>query len=405
MSTVYHKLVDGNLTQDWSNSSLITSSNDWSNVPSIQGFSTVEGAATGADPRSLTGDSSNPDVAANVFTSPSQYNPNTGQHGGLTEFQDFGIMGLAGGVNAAAPNMVFYLDTTGVNSPIQVSFDVQDLDGSSRNAQEQLNVQYRIGETGNWTNVPDGYLADVTSANSTPTTHVHLTLPSDAMGQPELQVRVMTTDSDLRDEWVGIDNIVVACFVRGTLIATPEGDVSIETLAIGDQVCTQDGELRAIKWIGRRAFSTKFLKQDSPVTPVVVRANAFAVGVPYRDLRVSPEHAFFIDGVLIPAIHLVNGRTIFQELAGETVEYYHIEVEGQAIVLAQGAPAETYVNHDNRRMFANWREYEWLYGPDQPALNQDQEFARIYPCVTKGPQFELIYSRLSGVDGFERLVS
>jgi hypothetical protein len=406
MSAVYHKLADGNLTQNWSDSSLIATSNDWSNVPSIQGFSTVDGASgEGLDPRTLTGNSSNLDVAASVFTSPSQYNPNLGQHGGVTEFQDFGIVGLGGGLNATAPNLVFYLDTTGVDSPIKVNFDVQDLDGSTRNSEEQLNVQYRIGETGPWTNVPSGYIADVTSPNATTTNQVSLTLPPDAMGQPELQVRIMTTNATGRDEWVGIDNIAIACFVRGTLIRTPHGEIPVETLAIGDEILTHDRGTQPVKWIGRRAFSARFVTETSPVVPVLVRANALGDGIPYRDLFISPEHALFFDGVLVPAGSLVNGHSIIRELSGDVVEYFHIEVEGQAIVLANGAPAETYVNHNNRKMFTNWQEWHMLYGEDRAVVNDDGTFKRTYACLTSGAQFAAIVAHLNDDGQSLRLAS
>jgi hypothetical protein len=98
--------------------------------------------------------------------------------------------------------------------------------------------------------------------------------------------------------------------------------------------------------------------------------------------------------VLIPAINLVNGRTVVRDLAEDTVEYFHIELDEQGIVLADGAPAETYVNHANRMMFANWPEYVALYGSDAPRLAADGSFARIYPCVTTGPQYDAIMARL-----------
>lgn len=395
MSITYHRLADGQLTQDWSNSSLLSSSDNWSGVASIRGFSDIAGAdGVGTDPTTLTGESQDLDISANVLKSPSKYNPNGGDKGGVAEFQDFGIVALGGGHHADAPNLVFYLDTTDVGAPVTVDFDVQDLDSSGHDSVQQLNVQYRIGEVGNWINVDGGYFGDVTQPNATPTTHVSVTLPLAALGHEQVQVRIMTTNAAGRDEWIGIDNIVIACFARGTLIRTPRGDVAVETLAIGDDVSTVDGGARSIKWIGRRAFAARFLSEGSSAAPVLIRANALADDVPYRDLRVSPEHALYIDGVLIPAIHLVNGRTIVRDVEDEVIEYFHIELEGQGIVLADGAPAETYVNHNNRKMFANWPEYVALYGEDAPRVTADGEFERVYECVTDGPRLQAVTARI-----------
>ena len=173
---------------------LLNSTNNWDNIPSIQGFATIDGAhGEDTDPRTLTGDSDDFDIATNVFKSPSKYNVNN--HEGLAEFQDFGIVALGGGSEAKAPNLVMFLDTTGVTSPIKLNFDANDLDSSGHDAEMQLNVQYRVGETGPWTNVLNGYFEDVTSKNATPTTHVSVELPADAMNQPQLQIRIVTTDS------------------------------------------------------------------------------------------------------------------------------------------------------------------------------------------------------------------
>lgn len=395
MAIVYHKLTDGNLTQNWS-STLITSSDNWSGSPSIQGFSDIQFAdGTGTDPRAFLGESEDPDVSANVMFTPSMFDPDEPDQGGVAEFQDWGMVALAGGADADAPNLVIYLDTTDVTSPVTLDFVAKDLDGNSHDTQQQLNVQYRIGDTGLWTNLDGGYFADVTLKGDTPDTQVHLTLPPDVLGHDKVQIRIMTTDATGQDEWVGIDNIVIACFVRGTMIRTPRGEVAVETLAIGDEVTTIDGSARPVKWIGRRACATRFLSKASRVVPVLIRANAIADGVPCRDLRVSPEHAIFIDGVLVPAVNLVNGQTIVRDLEGDVVEYFHIEVDEQAIILADGAPAETYVNHNNRKMFANWQEYAALYGADAPRVTADGEFERVYECVTGGPRFEAISARLN----------
>jgi hypothetical protein len=72
--------------------------------------------------------------------------------------------------------------------------------------------------------------------------------------------------------------------------------------------------------------------------------------------------------VLVQAKHLVNGATIIQADDVEQVEYFHIELESHDILFANGAPAETYVNCDNRLMFANGSEYDRLYPKDDRRL-------------------------------------
>ena len=154
------------------------------------------------------------------------------------------------------------------------------------------------------------------------------------------------------------------------------------------------GRTAPIKWIVRRSFPKQVAARSSKVVPVVIRAGALADNVPVHDLRVSPEHAIFFDGRAGFRRHLINGTTIVREVATDVVEYFHIEVEGQTIVYADGAPAETFVNHDNRKMFANWPVYIGLYGEDEPHKNTEGAFERGYPCVTSGPVLEAIVADL-----------
>jgi len=58
--------------------------------------------------------------------------------------------------------------------------------------------------------------------------------------------------------------------------------------------------------------------------------------MPHRDLMVSPDHAIFVDGMLICARQLVNGTTIRQELNWTAVDYYHVKLDQHAILLAEG---------------------------------------------------------------------
>jgi T5SS/PEP-CTERM-associated repeat protein len=160
------------------------------------------------------------------------------------------------------------------------------------------------------------------------------------------------------------------CYCRGTLILTELGERAVEDLQIGDRLATRAG-LRPIKWVGRRSYDPRFIRGQKSVLPVVISAGALAHGVPARDLWVSPEHALYLDGVLVPARLLINGMTITQVEAVDRLEYFHIELDSHDVILAEGAPAETYIECDNRLMFHNAAEHAELY-PD--ALTNTGQF-------------------------------
>jgi hypothetical protein len=154
-----------------------------------------------------------------------------------------------------------------------------------------------------------------------------------------------------------------SCFLHGTLIWTERGEIAVEDLAIGDRVVTLSGEAKPVRWIGRRGYHGRFVAGNRAVLPIRVEAGALAGGVPARDLFLSPEHSLFIDGVLVPARLLVNGATIRQVESIDPLEYFHIELAAHDVILAEGAPAESYVDCDNRGMFQNSAEFARLY-PD-----------------------------------------
>jgi hypothetical protein len=68
----------------------------------------------------------------------------------------------------------------------------------------------------------------------------------------------------------------------------------------------------------------------------------------------------------------VNGTTITRvplSEMGETYTVYHIETEEHEIILANGAPAETFIDNVSRRTFDNYAEFETLYG-DVPEMEE-----------------------------------
>jgi hypothetical protein len=152
------------------------------------------------------------------------------------------------------------------------------------------------------------------------------------------------------DSHGGTDLTVAPCFSRGTRIQTARGEVPVERLSIGDEVALHDGGFAPVRWLGHRHVDCRAHGRPEQVWPVRVQAGAFAPAAPARDLFLSPDHAVYIDGVLIPIRYLINGATVAQS-ATDTVEYWHVELARHAVILAEGLPAESYLDTGNRDSF------------------------------------------------------
>jgi hypothetical protein len=162
-----------------------------------------------------------------------------------------------------------------------------------------------------------------------------------------------------------------SCFLSGTRIRTTAGEIKIEELGIGDHVLTASGEAKPIKFIGRRMVLRErtgpWNNGDGPV-----KISRFAVDgkAPHADLYISPTHAIYIDGILIPASNLVNGVTIVADAKPEALSLtlFHIELYTYEAILAEGLAVESF-RHDNphAQAFDNADDYVRLYGsPGEP---------------------------------------
>ncbi len=144
-----------------------------------------------------------------------------------------------------------------------------------------------------------------------------------------------------------------ACYAAGTLLATPDGERAVETLAAGDSVLAcQDGTWRParVRWVGGTRVDLAHHPQPQQAAPVRIARGALAEGVPARDLWLSPDHAILLDGRLIQARALLNGATVTQEFP-RAVSYHHVELDRHAVLLAEGLPAESYLDTGNRAIF------------------------------------------------------
>jgi autotransporter passenger strand-loop-strand repeat protein len=182
------------------------------------------------------------------------------------------------------------------------------------------------------------------------------------------------------------------CYCAGTLILTDRGEVPVEDLAIGDFVRVRSGAVRPIRWIGRRSYSGVFAARNKDVLPIIIRRGALDGTLPYRDLHVSPLHAMYIDGLLIPAAALVNGISIVQASRVDEVAYFHIELPTHDVIYAEGAESESFVDDDSRGMFHNAAEYAALY---PGAVRGDARYCA--PLMTDGVEVARVWQRLAGL--------
>jgi hypothetical protein len=72
-----------------------------------------------------------------------------------------------------------------------------------------------------------------------------------------------------------------------------------------------------------------------------------------------------VDGVLIQAEKLINGATVAQ-LPRDLLEYWHVELDTHDVILAEGLPAESYLDNGNRNAFINAEEFIEAYPDFKP---------------------------------------
>ncbi|MBH0238871.1 Hint domain-containing protein, partial [Methylobrevis albus] len=188
------------------------------------------------------------------------------------------------------------------------------------------NVDVSPGETvtltGNWDNITNGDGAFNSDNGSYATTNgpdfgtFSLDPASGAMswtftydelmanGGPDSIIFNVSGQDFLDEEDIDTVTVNITCFVGGTLIATPAGEVPVESLAIGDLVLTADGRAVPVKWIGRQTIANHVFLSDR-MRPVCIAAGALGSGVPHTDLYLSADHGMIVDGLVVNAGALV----------------------------------------------------------------------------------------------------
>ncbi|MGH7153020.1 MAG: Hint domain-containing protein, partial [Acetobacteraceae bacterium] len=202
--------------------------------------------------------------------------------------------------------------------------------------------------------------------------------------------------SGTTEKYLELDGV---CFAAGTRIAVETGERAVEDLRPGDLVATvSTGQrtLQPVRWIGERSIELTLHPRPESLYPIRIRRGAFADELPQRDLLVSPNHCLFVDEQLVPAKLLVNGTTIVQDRSVRAIHYHHVELECHDVLLAEGLPAESYLDTENRAFFAN------ADGPTilHPNLDPDPGLAAwqdrlCAPLRLRSVEVDLIWHRLA----------
>ena len=86
----------------------------------------------------------------------------------------------------------------------------------------------------------------------------------------------------------------VTCFVAGTMIATPEGEVPVETLSAGDFVSDDTGQALEVAQVMRRQIGPLELARGPGLRPICISQGALGKGLPETDLSVSRQHRILL---------------------------------------------------------------------------------------------------------------
>lgn len=146
---------------------------------------------------------------------------------------------------------------------------------------------------------------------------------------------------------------VIPCFTPGTMIATYEGEIPVEQLAVGDRVLTRDNGYQPIRWIGRRKLSRDELAAQPEFRPVRIGAGALGPNRPEREMRVSPQHRVLLSGpnaelitgepeALAAARHLEGLPGISVDEGAQAATYIHLMFDAHEIVFSDGLWTESF---------------------------------------------------------------
>ena len=168
------------------------------------------------------------------------------------------------------------------------------------------------------------------------------------------------------------------CFLKGSMVMTPGGEVPVEDLKVGDMVLTMDDGLMPVRWISCTLH--QWPGAPEKFRPILIPAGALGAGRPHRDLIVSPQHRMLLRGpdvgrmfgskeVLAPAKGLIGLNGVRWMKGIREAKYYHILLDRHCILKVEGALTESFFPGPMALKMLTSRQRQDVYGhfPDLEA--------------------------------------
>ena len=276
--------------------------------------------------------------------------------------------------------------SNGFGSDTITDFDLgdDDLDGFTN---DQLDLTFLNDDEGNPVNISDVVVSDDGFGNAM------LSFPNG-----ETIVLSGIAPSAVSDGSV-LHSMGVPCFVSGTLIETPDGEVPVEDLEAGDHVSCADGSIQPIVWAGGRVLKEEELNKSPELRPIVLKQGVIGNR---RQLRLSPQHAVSVTAYGKPALaraaHLAErDEGAFRIAKGvKSVGYHHILLPEHAMLIAEGAIVESlWPGRMAMRALGFKSQLEIAVAMPKliPAMNGEKRLEQVY-----GPRAHYLLKRAEVVD-------
>ena len=195
--------------------------------------------------------------------------------------------------------------------------------------------------------IPTGFPVDVMIMRNMGTGQYYFVYPN---GTPNILSAVaLVTNTSAKPYSASFAGAPPVCFATGTMIATRAGLKPVEQVLPGDLLYTVDGSLRRVLWTGGRTIPRLPVDQR----PVVIRAEALGRGLPYRTLRLSPNHRIALrrgaEVVFGPVKALVDLPRVRAQKRDLPVGYHTLLLDRHAAILAEGLGVESLLLGDQAR--------------------------------------------------------